>query len=414
MAPDFNQIKSRVSATARNLGHKLGSGAKAATSVVQRGVAAVSARFRKGGAAPTADADSPQGTGPRFNVADLSTRIRDLGDRFTTRIRDFNIKDLAKTHPKVYQTVGRGLEYAYDKVKASVDKRGVSFYGKAITIVLTTYFLADLPSLYIERLIPEPPVVHDTGGAADGRAQRELSDYEVIFSRNLFNSRGLIPDEGSGEAGDPNGVATPTTLPFDLIGTLILRDDRRSLATIMDRTDQKVYPVMVEDEIPGKAKITKVESIRVTFVNLRTRRNEFVALPDDQIVINPRNTRPAPTGTGKNRIEKVGENRVVVAKAEVDEQLADFNRVITQARAVPNYENGVQDGYKLFQIVPGSIYEKLGIENGDVIRGINGDPMTDPGKAFELLNELRGGGLTHAELNVRRNGKDQTLVIDIQ
>lgn len=92
--------------------------------------------------------------------------------------------------------------------------------------------------------------------------------------------------------------------------------------------------------------------------------------------------------------------------------MKDFNTILTQARAVPNFENGQASGYKLFQIVPGSIYDKLGLKNGDVIAGVDGQPINDPAKAFELLGKLKEGA-SHMELQVKRNGQAQTYTYDI-
>ena len=62
---------------------------------------------------------------------------------------------------------------------------------------------------------------------------RTLEDYNDIFSRNLFNSAGTIPGE---EVSNPNllsdqGPPVRTSLPFDLVGTMIMRDELRSIAT---------------------------------------------------------------------------------------------------------------------------------------------------------------------------------------
>jgi general secretion pathway protein C len=96
----------------------------------------------------------------------------------------------------------------------------------------------------------------------------------------------------------------------------------------------------------------------------------------------------------------------------VDKALSDINNILTQARAVPNFENGVASGYKLFQIVPGSIYDKLGLQNGDVITGLNGEPINDPGKAFEMMSQLKTSN--HLELQVRKEGKPaSTYTYDI-
>ena len=96
---------------------------------------------------------------------------------------------------------------------------------------------------------------------------------------------------------------------------------------------------------------------------------------------------------------------------EVDKTLLGPNNILTQARAVPNFENGVPSGFKLFQIVPGSLYDQLGLKNGDVVLGANGDPINDPMKAMNMLSQLKENN--HLELQVKRDGKTQTNSYDI-
>jgi type II secretory pathway component PulC len=63
--------------------------------------------------------------------------------------------------------------------------------------------------------------------------------------------------------------------------------------------------------------------------------------------------------------------------------------------------------------VPGSIYDKLGLKNGDTIMGVDGQPINDPAKAFELLGKLKEGA-SHMELAVKKpDGKTQNLTYDI-
>ena len=71
-----------------------------------------------------------------------------------------------------------------------------------------------------------------------------------------------------------------------------------------------------------------------------------------------------------------------------------------------------KDGFRCFQIVPGSIYDRLGLKNNDVVCGINGEKIDNPGKAFELFNTLQTQ--KHFELCVRRGGRETTMVYDIQ
>lgn len=296
-------------------------------------------------------------------------------------------------------------------------RKDSGFYGKIITAILCSFFLADLTALLAGRLIPAPPVGRFVKSGSALKRVRTLDDYNVIFSRNIFNSKGLIPGDGGPlPTQDPNGPAVRTTLPFNLIGTIILRDELRSLATIEDKTASMVYPVRIQDEIPSKAKITRIEPRRVTFINTTSGRLEYVELPEDPSVLNTRITISSSLskGSGGPGIEQVATNQFNVSRAEIDKAFRPENMasLMTQARAVPNVENGVTNGFKLFQIEPGSLYAQIGLLNEDVLLSANGDPINDPMKAMGMLNSLKE--LSHVELKIKRNGREMPLIFDIR
>jgi general secretion pathway protein C len=296
----------------------------------------------------------------------------------------------------------------------AVQRQGFGFYGMLTTVVLCTYFVSDLTSLWLGRYIPEPPPTRSVR-VDSNTVSRSVDEYQAIIERNLFNSNGLIPgEEGPASGGDSNEAPVRTSLPFHLVGTLILQDELRSIGTIEDKSASMVYPVRIEDEIPSKARIIKVEARKVIFVNLSSGRKEFVDLPEDPEGSAPRislGTRggASPVGAG---VEQVAPTQFNVARNEIDKAFSDLNNVLTQARAVPNFENGLPSGYKLFQIVPNSIYDKLGLKDGDVIKGFDGQIVNDPSKALEALNSLRNS--SHVEIQVVRNGRPQNLVYDIR
>ena len=182
----------------------------------------------------------------------------------------------------------------------------------------------------------------------------------------------------------------------------------RSIATIEDKGGNMVYPVRIDEEIPGKARIVEIDPRRVVFVNTQANRREFVELPEEGI--NPK-VSVGGTTVATPGIEQVATNQFNIDRKEVDKALGDINNILTQARAVPNFENGVAAGYKLFQIVPGSIYDKLGLKNGDVIAGFDGQPITDPSQAFTALNGLRQR--SNLDLQIKRDGRTQTFSYDI-
>jgi general secretion pathway protein C len=286
-------------------------------------------------------------------------------------------------------------------------RKNTVFYGKLATLLLCTYFLADLTAITLSKYLPEPSGSKKNMGGL--HKMPTLDDYNVIFARNLFNSNGIIPGEESGPQ-DLGGVPVRTTLPFNLIGTMILSDELRSIATIEDKSASLVYPVRVTDEIPQKARIVKIEARKVIFVNTASGRREFIDLPENADTAAPRIT--LGTKPGGPGIEQTAATQFSVSRGEIDKALGDLNNILTQARAVPHFENGVPAGYKLFQIVPGSIYQKLGLKDGDVIAGFDGQPATDPALAFQQLSDLKNK--SHLELQVKRDGKPVTFSYDFK
>jgi general secretion pathway protein C len=301
-----------------------------------------------------------------------------------------------------------------DWASKKVQEPGFAFYGKLATVVLSNYFLSDISSLMLGNFIPDPGPnsFRSSRYNPDGRADKTVADYHAIAGRNLFNSKGLIPGDDENPNPDSNATPVKTQLPFNLVGTLIMTNPLHSLATIEDKSLSSIYPVGVDDEIPGKAKIQSIEPRKVIFFNKTSGRREYVEIPEDVDT-----GRGSGLGGGMNPnqfsgVEKLSPSQFNVSRIEVDKALSDFNNILTQARAIPNTENGVAAGYKLFQIVPGSIYDKLGLKNGDVITGLNGQTINDPGKAFEMLNELKTAN--HLELQIKQEGKPLNYVYDIR
>lgn len=298
-----------------------------------------------------------------------------------------------------------------ERLQKKIERQGFGFYGTAASILISAFFLADLTALLVEGWIPSAPPTLSRSAAPSTLRRKVLAEYDVIFTRNLFNSAGLIPgeDNGSNVVLGSTGPATKTSLSVNLIGTLILEEEALSIATLTDRSDSKIYPVRIDDEIPNLLRVTRVEPRKVTFVNLRSGRLEYTDLPDE-FAGKPMFSNSAPTG-GKT-VEQVSNTRFAISRNTIEGKLADLNKILTEARAVPNMENGVASGYRLFQIVPGSIYQELGLRDNDVILGVDGEPISDPGKAFEMLGMLKTR--SNLELNIKRDGKEMNLTYDIQ
>jgi len=89
----------------------------------------------------------------------------------------------------------------------------------------------------------------------------------------------------------------------------------------------------------------------------------------------------------------------------------EFMALLSQARVTPHFVNGKAEGFVVSNIVPGSMYERAGVRNGDVVRKVNGQAISDAQQAMAMYQSLQKGGSIDIELV--RAGQVRQLHYDI-
>lgn len=280
--------------------------------------------------------------------------------------------------------------------------------GIAAGVVASAWFVAGVVSTGLAPYLPEAKAPKATSAVAKAKT---LAAYDRILSRNLFNERGLIPDVDDVNSGF-NGPPVRTSLPLQLTGVILVSDELKSVASIEDKSRNQVVAVRVNDSIKPEVIVQKIESDKVIFINHQSGRREYVDLPKDVYSLSVKKGGSSSAPSAGSGIQATSETHFVIDRTEVDKSLANLNEILTQARCVPNFENGRPSGYRCFQIVPGSIYDKLGMKDNDVICGINGEPVADPTRAFEMLGKLKT--TNNLELCLNRNGRVMNMNYDIR
>jgi general secretion pathway protein C len=87
------------------------------------------------------------------------------------------------------------------------------------------------------------------------------------------------------------------------------------------------------------------------------------------------------------------------------EPAVSLEEIARQARIVPSFRDGRALGFRLFAIQPGSIYVEAGLQNGDIIKTVNGFDLTVPEKALEVYSTLKAA--CRYDIEIERGG--QTL-----
>ena len=247
-------------------------------------------------------------------------------------------------------------------------------------------------------------------------------DAELILRRNLFGSKVLAVSADKTEKTEADLESLPeSTLPLKLLGTVVQINGKRSFAIIQDTSTREQRLYYIDDEIREGTTVTSVARNRV--VLLRNGQEEILEKEEDQgSSPAPSSVRQRPSRSVRARtsepdseaiaVRKVGDNNYVMDRREVEGVLQDFNKLLTQIRVVPHFADGKPDGFKVFNIRPGSLFASLGMVNGDIIKRVNGLDITGPEQALQMFQQLRDE--SQVTVDLERFRKNLTLNYEIR
>jgi general secretion pathway protein C len=288
----------------------------------------------------------------------------------------------------------------------------------ALAVLLGAYLAArTVNTLASSAIAPKPALVQQASAAPQAAAQAQRVELNADKVAKLFDVPLPKPAPAGGEAAEtPRGgwsrIPVRSPLHGTLIGTAIADPARYSLCQITnpDLNETQVYGI--GDKYQG-ARLYAIEKDRALIDNNGV--NEYIdnsgaSAPNLGVIPIPGQVLPAqPGGEG---VKQLSENQYVVARNEINNALTNLSDLATKARIVPSFKNGVANGFKLFSIVPDSLYAKIGIQNGDVIRRINGYEMNSPDKALEIYQKLRDASRIEIELERRGETLRKTYSIE--
>lgn len=251
--------------------------------------------------------------------------------------------------------------------------------------VINTYFATKAEKLRLQNEITSLAQSDKSNVTKDKKP-----DYSVIVQKNVFGPLGPKNPVS-------NNAKPQTKLPLILIGVFL--EQGESPYAIIEDDKKKVQDVfMVNDMVFGESKLVAVHSDRVELN--RAGQIEVLALDD------------APDARGGGGSTGAAGEDIVVNEQELNEALANLPLLLTQARAVPYFKDGKAVGLRLFAIKGGSLYEKVGLQNGDILKSINGSSLSDITQAMKLFETLKAE--RSIEVVLERNREEKGMRYQIK
>lgn len=264
-----------------------------------------------------------------------------------------------------------------------------------------------------------------------------LQRFQDILDANVFRAKRSVAVTAptptvARPAAAPTRPVAPAKLPLRiaLTGTIVMA--RNSVAFVVgpDGRSEGVYHLRecvphLQDK-PARtctAAQAKLVKIRANSITVLMNQKRYVLKIGEQApngaagrtVSRPlAGLRKAPTGArrrlAKRPFVSTTQGNVIemrLPNSEVEKAFENFAGIVNQARVVPYMVNGSPQGFQIRKIVPGSIFDRLGLKNADIIKSVNGESLTTADQALRLFTVFRNE--REINLDIERAGKPIVL-----
>ena len=251
---------------------------------------------------------------------------------------------------------------------------------------------------------------HPVSSTPVGPSHSPLADYAAIAKRNIFNSS------------DQEQAAAPVVEETLNLETLKQTDLKLKLwGTVIGR-NKGDYAVIEDTKAREQNLYQTGDTIQNAVVKLILREKVVLKVGDnDEILAMEENTGRSGSSRAGRRDARTSEPRLPVSPSarkirlrgdQVEKAMQNLGELMEQATLRPHIEDGEAAGISITGIKPNAIFRKMRLRNGDIITGLNGNPIGSVEDAIKVVEQLSSG--SGMQLQIKRRGREQSLDYSIE
>ncbi len=272
-------------------------------------------------------------------------------------------------------------------------------------ITLGAYFCAGLfYQIWALRIQPVQfePISQTKAPASVAPVSKPFAACRPILQRDLFKTQKAAAPQTQ-EAKINLEEMEETKLQLKLWGT-VTGDTRQSYAVIEDTPKREQNLYRVGDSVQ-EATIKAI--LRAKVVLAVNGRDEVLAMEDVQAGPSSRSYQPGGPRPVPRAAPPAGTQRVSLRRTMIDQAIQDVSKLMTEIKIQPH-----ESGLALSQIKPNSIFRRMGLRNGDVLKSVDGQQIRSVDDALKLYENLKSSNSVTVEL--QRRGRDRSINYNIR
>jgi len=285
--------------------------------------------------------------------------------------------------------ISQSVMQAWGVVQARIGVNRLFLLLNLFAVFLLASSMADWTWRFVRPNLPQVVTTLDSSGNQD----KHSPDIQVLLNAHLFGKASVVETP-----------ATPTEVPLSslnlvLTGIVAAGDDSVALISA-DGQPQAAFTL--GEEVAHGAILHAVYPDRA--ILQRAGVLESLVLEDIAEGLSGKGVsiQQGNTVSLDDQIKRIGANDFSVPRNIIGEKLKDPN-FLRAAYIMPRKEGG----FLVRKLTKGSLYEKIGLKQGDIITSVNGEPLNSIQDAMSHYAKLNT--LNQVQVEVTRNGKPEML-----
>jgi type II secretory pathway component PulC len=284
-----------------------------------------------------------------------------------------------------------------------------------LLVVVITYMVGKNIALVINKAPPVAKNIQPSLILPPQPTDSTIQDVNKIASINLFNAKESDKSIDGSKNKDIDSIIcleaeAPTSLQIKLLDTIVLQDSVKSVASVQVRGNSELMNVREGDRLFEMAEVSKIDRMKVILKNLQTGNCEYAATEEESEpdmpnykIVSPQVGKSLFKSTNPN-IKNTG-NSFKIKKNFRDSMINNMSDVLTQAKAVQITNPDGSLCFKMTEVVAGSIYSQLDIQENDIICNINGKKIDNLNELMNLLGRIKE--IDQFQIGLKRNGMSE-------
>lgn len=292
-----------------------------------------------------------------------------------------------------------------------------------LCLTAAAYLSVDLFYEALDRRLATTPMVKAAvipqSREAAVRPQPE-SHYRLILDRNLFKTKAVAAPAPEKTPALDLAALEQTQLKLKLWGTVAPPE-----GTSQDGEDAKAYAVIEDTTLRKQNLYRKGDSIQNAQVKAILREKVVLTVNGKDEVLEMEKLVGGPGGpirrgvssssvaarssgtTGATRAQ-----RITLKRSLIENSIKDITKLMTQVKITPHMEDGVANGLALSNIQPNSIFRRMGLRNGDVLTGVDGQQIQSVDDALRLYDNLQTA--ENVKVDLKRRGREKSIEYQVK